>query len=192
VAAESTMMELGTAAPWFQLTDTASGNKVRLSDFDDAAALVVVFVSNHCPYVQHMQHGLAELGRDYRGTRAAIVAIGSNDPIGYPDDSPEELGRVARQIGYTFPVLFDADQATALAYGAACTPDFFLFGADCALVYRGRFDESRPRSDVPVTGRDLRLAIDAVLAGEPVDDNQYPSLGCSIKWTRENAPAGHA
>ncbi len=188
MAVESTMLELGTQAPDFALPDTVTGKTVRLADFAESKALVVVFVSNHCPYVKHIQQGLVALGRDYEKTGAAIVAVGSNDVIGYPQDAPEELGRVAQELGYTFPVLFDESQDTAGAYSAACTPDFFLFGPDMALAYRGRLDSSRPGSDVPVTGEDLRAAIDALLAGEPTADIQYPSMGCSIKWKPGNVP----
>ena len=188
MAVESTMLELGTQAPDFALPDTVTGETVRLADFAESKALVVVFVANHCPYVKHIQQGLVALGRDYENTGTAIVAIGSNDVVAYPEDAPEELGRVAQELGYTFPVLFDESQDTAGAYAAACTPDFFLFGPDMALVYRGRLDSSRPGSEVPVTGEDLRAAIDALLAGEPVAEVQYPSTGCSIKWKPGNVP----
>jgi peroxiredoxin len=192
MAVESKMLELGTRAPDFALTDTVRGETVKLVDFDAAGALVVVFVSNHCPYVKHIQEGLAAFGRDYRDKDVAIVAIGPNDPVAYPEDDPEELGRVARHLGYAFPVLFDESQDVAAAYAAACTPDFFVFGPDRGLVYRGRFGPSRPNSGIPVTGEELRAAVDAVLAGEPVAAEQYPSIGCSIKWKPENAPVGFA
>jgi peroxiredoxin len=182
MAVESTMLALGTEAPDFDLPDTVGGGRVSLGDLADARALVVIFLCNHCPYVKHIQAGLAEFGNDYADSDAAIVAISSNDAAAYPDDSPEQLGVVAREIGYTFPVLYDETQEVARAYTAACTPDFFLFGPDRTLVYRGRFDESRPNSGVPVTGADLRNALDAVLAGESVSTEQYPSMGCSIKW----------
>lgn len=188
MAVESTMLALGTEAPDFALDDTVTGDTVKLVDFADAKALVVAFICNHCPYVKHIQQGLVEFGRDYKDTDAAIVAISSNDPEAYPDDAPEELGRVAQELGYEFPVLFDDTQDVAKAYTAACTPDFFLFGPDRTLVYRGRFGPSRPNSGIPVTGEDLRAAVDAVLAGEPVSDEQYPSMGCSIKWKPGNTP----
>ena len=188
MAVESIMLELGTQAPDFALPDTVTGETVTLMDFADAGALLVVFVANHCPYVKHIQQGLAALGRDYQNTGAAIVAVGSNDVVAYPEDAPEQLGRVAQEFGYAFPVLFDESQDTARAYSAACTPDFFLFGPDMKLVYRGRLDSSRPGSGVPVTGEDLRAAIDALLAGEPVAEMQYPSMGCSIKWKPGNVP----
>jgi peroxiredoxin len=192
MAVESKMLELGTQAPDFALTNTVTGETMKLVDFSDARALVVVFVSNHCPYVKHIQKGLAAFGSDLADTGAAIVAIGSNDPVGYPEDSPEELGRVARRLGYAFPVLFDEYQEVAKAYSAACTPDFFVFGPDRRLVYRGRFGPSRPNSSLPVTGEDLRAAVDAVLAGDSVAADQYPSIGCSIKWKPGNAPVGFA
>ncbi len=187
MAVESTMLPLGTAAPDFDLPDTVSGGRVQLADLS-AKALVVIFMCNHCPFVKHIQNGLAEFGRDYADTDVDIVAISSNDVAGYPDDSPEQLGLVARRVGYTFPVLYDESQDVAKAYTAACTPDFFLFGADRNLVYRGRFDASRPNSDVPVTGTDLRAALDAVLADTPVSAEQFPSLGCGIKWKPGNEP----
>jgi peroxiredoxin len=188
MAVESHMLELGTRAPDFALTDTVTGETVKLVDLADATAVVVFFTSNHCPYVQHVHQGLVSLGRDYARPDTAIVAIGSNDPVGYPDDSPEELGRVATELGFNFPVLFDDTQEVARAYGAACTPDFFVFGPDRTLVYRGRLDPSRPNSGLPVTGVELRAAIDAVLAGGPVAPEQYPSIGCSIKWKPDNEP----
>ncbi|MDJ0923235.1 MAG: thioredoxin family protein [Acidimicrobiia bacterium] len=188
MAVESTMLPLGTPAPDFKLTDTVSGNLVGLTELD-GAALVVIFLCNHCPYVKHVQQGLVEFGKDYVDQNVSIVGIGSNDAVSYPDDGPDRLGAVAREFGYTFPVLYDETQEVAKAYTAACTPDFFVFGPDRALVYRGRFDESRPNSDVPVTGRDLRAAVDAVVAGVAVPAEQYPSLGCSIKWKPGNEPA---
>ncbi len=188
MAAGSTMLPLGAPAPDFALTDTVSGRTVSLGDFDGVAAVGVMFICNHCPYVKHIQQGLVELGRDYREADVALVAISANDPVGYPDDAPERLAAVAQRLGYTFPVLFDATQEVAKAYTAACTPDLFLFGPDRTLVYRGQFDDSRPGSGIPVTGRDYRAAIDAVLAGEPVAADQRPSVGCSIKWRPGNEP----
>jgi peroxiredoxin len=185
MAVESTMLALGTKAPDFDLPDTVGGRRIALGDLAEKKALVVIFLCNHCPYVKHIQQGLVELGNDYAGADAAIVAISSNDAEAYPDDSPEQLGAVARELGYAFPVLYDETQEVARAYTAACTPDFFLFGPDRSLVYRGRFDESRPNSGIPVTGGDLRAALDAVLTGEAVPAAQYPSMGCSIKWRVE-------
>lgn len=188
MAVESHMLALGTEAPDFALTDTVSGETVKLVDFAGSPALVVAFICNHCPYVKHIQRGLVDLGRDYRDSDAAIVAISSNDPDAYPEDTPEELGRVAGELGYEFPVLFDETQEVARAYAAACTPDFYVFGPDRTLAYRGRFDPSRPNSGIPVTGEDLRAAIDDVLAGRDVSGEQYPSMGCSIKWRPGNQP----
>ncbi len=188
MAVESTMLALGTPAPDLDLMDTVSGERIKLADVAGEKALVVIFLCNHCPYVKHVQEGLVAFGNDYAGEDVAIVAVGSNDAVAYPDDGPEQLGAVARELGYSFPVLFDEDQDVAKAYTAACTPDFFVFGPKRTLVYRGRFDESRPNSGVPVTGADLRGAVDAVLADQPVADIQYPSMGCSIKWKPGNEP----
>lgn len=188
MAVESTMLPLGTPAPAFSLTDTVSGAVIGLEELT-GKALVVMFICNHCPYVKHVQQGLVEFGNDYAGKDVSIVGIGSNDAVNYPDDGPELLGAVAREYGYAFPVLFDETQQVAKAYTAACTPDFFVFGPERRLVYRGRFDESRPNSGVPVTGRDLRAAVDGVLAGTGAPPEQYPSMGCSIKWKPGNEPA---
>jgi thiol-disulfide isomerase/thioredoxin len=147
-----------------------------------------MFICNHCPYVKHVQDGLVEFGRDYANADVDIVAISSNDADAFPDDGPTELAATAQALGYSFPVLFDKTQEVAKAYTAACTPDFFVFGPERTLVYRGRFDESRPDSGLPVTGSELRGAVDAVLAGEPVPETQYPSMGCSIKWKPGNEP----
>jgi len=187
MAVESTMLSLGTPAPDFELTDTVSGDLVSLDNLS-SKALVVMFICNHCPYVKHVQKGLVQFGRDYANADVDIVAISANDATTYPDDSPDELAATATRLGYTFPVLYDETQEVATAYTAACTPDFFLFGPDRLLVYRGRLDGSRPNSDLPVTGADLRAAVDAVLAGRPVADTQYPSMGCSIKWKEGNEP----
>ena len=189
MALESTMLPLGTPAPDFDLIDTVSGDHVKLADRSDAKVLAVIFMCNHCPYVKHVQDGLVEFGNDYADRDVAIVGISSNDPVAYPEDAPEELGAVAERLGYRFPILFDETQEVAKAYSAACTPDFFLFGPDRTLVYRGRFDESRPNSGVPVTGADLRAALDNVLADRPVANEQYPSMGCSIKWAPGNEPS---
>ena len=187
MAVESTMLSLGTTAPDFDLPDTVGGGRVALGDLS-AKGLVVMFICNHCPYVKHVQAGLAEFGRDSSDRDVDIIAISSNNADQYPDDGPEQLGLVSREVGYTFPVLYDASQDVAKAYTAACTPDFFLFGPDRSLVYRGRFDESRPNSGVPVTGADLRAAVDAVLADSAQPSDQYPSMGCGIKWKPGNEP----
>jgi peroxiredoxin len=189
MAVSSTMLPLGTPAPEFSLKDVATGATVNRDDFAGTRALLVMFICNHCPYVQHVEEGLAEFGRDYAQSDLAIVAIGSNDIDSFPDDAPSALAERARRLGFGFPYLYDRTQEVAAAYTAMCTPDFFLFGPDQKLVYRGRFDESRPNSGVPVTGKDLRAAVDAVLAGEPVPEEQWPSMGCSIKWKPGNTPA---
>jgi len=161
---------------------------VSLADFRDAPALLVIFLCNHCPYVKHVAPELARLVRDYQTRGVAVVGINSNDTDAYPDDAPERMVEEVRQRGYTFPYLYDATQAVAHAYRAACTPDFYVFDQQRRLVYRGQMDDSRPRSDVPVTGRDLRAALDAVLAGQSVPEPQRPSLGCNIKWKPGREP----
>ncbi len=185
----STMLALGTQAPDFHLPDT-NGHMISLDDFNNAPALLVMFICNHCPYVKHLRDALAAFGRDYQPRGLGIVAINSNDVRHYPADSPDKMVIEAREAGYTFPYLFDETQAVARAYRAACTPDFFLFDRERKLVYRGQFDDSRPRVErpLPVTGRDLRAATDAVLAGRPVASEQKPSLGCNIKWKPGNEP----
>ena len=188
MAVTSTMLPLGTKAPDFSLSDTVTGDTVSLTDFDDKEAVLVMFICNHCPYVKHVRDELARLGADYSGTKLGIVAISANDPGQYPDDSPEAMKQEAITYGYTFPYLYDADQSVAAAYTAMCTPDFFLFDSNRELAYRGRLDDSRPDSGIPVTGRDLRAAIEAVLEGHEVSDQQMPSMGCSIKWKPGNAP----
>lgn len=175
------MLALGTPAPDFDLPDP-SGRRYARDDFRDATGLLVMFLCNHCPYVKHIRDGLAAFGRDYRDRGLAIVAINSNDVVGYPEDRPEKMAEEARDAGYVFPYVFDETQEVAHAYEAACTPDFFLFGKDRRLVYRGQFDGSRPANDVPVTGVDLRAAADALLAGREPSAEQRPSLGCNIKW----------
>lgn len=183
----STMLPLGTPAPQFALPDT-SGKTVSLADFKDAPALVVMFICNHCPYVKHLQAALAKFGKEYAAKGAAIIAINSNDAENYPDDSPSRMKEDAKRFGYTFPYLYDATQAVAKAYRAACTPDFYVFGKDRKLVYRGQFDTSRPGNGVPITGADLRAATDAALAATPAPADQKPSMGCNIKWKAGNAP----
>jgi peroxiredoxin len=184
----STMLELGTAAPAFTLPDT-DGRTVSLSDLDAAPALLVMFICNHCPFVKHVRDELARIGRDYTARGVAVVAISSNDPEQYPDDSPEAMRVEKEQAGYVFPYLFDDTQEVAAAYRAACTPDFYVFDEVRRLVYRGQLDDSRPGNDVPVTGRDVRAALDAVLLGEPVSQAQKPSIGCNTKWKPGNEPA---
>jgi peroxiredoxin len=187
VLTPSTMLDLGTKAPDFSLPDV-HGRKVSLSDFASAKVLVVLFICNHCPYVKHIRRGLAQIARDYGPRSVAFVAINSNDVDQYPDDSPPNMAAEAQQYGYDFPYLFDETQSVAKAYRAACTPDIYVFDEDRVLVYRGQFDESRPGKDIPVTGEDLRAAIDALLAGRPVSDDQVPSMGCNIKWKPGNEP----
>jgi peroxiredoxin len=179
---ESTMLELDTTAPDFSLTDVVSGRTVRRDDFRGRKALLVMFICTHCPYVKHIEMGLAKLGADYAGQPLSIVAISSNDVSTHPEDGPAGLKTQAETFGFTFPYLYDETQAVAHAYKAACTPDFFLFDADFRLVYRGQFDSSRPGNGIPVTGEDLRTAIDTVLAGMPRLQDQRPSIGCNIKW----------
>jgi peroxiredoxin len=187
VKTASTMLPLGTKAPAFSLPDIR-GKKVSLSDFAEAPALLVIFMCNHCPYVKHVAAGLADLARDYQQRGVAVVGINSNDAAAYPDDSPAKMIEEVKSRGYTFPYLYDATQCVAKAYRAACTPDFFLFDKQHNLVYRGQMDSSRPGGEMPVTGEDLRAALDTVLAGKPVSANQKPSLGCNIKWKPGNEP----
>ena len=185
----STMLGLGTPAPDFRLPDTTAGGKeVALGDFEASAALLVAFICNHCPFVQHVAGELAALSRDLPAQGVAMVAISSNDVEAYPNDSPEAMAAEAARQGWAFPYLYDESQEVAAAYRAACTPDFFLFDGDRKLVYRGQLDASRPGNGVPVTGSDLRAAVDAVLAGRAVPDDQRPSLGCNIKWKPGNEP----
>ncbi len=187
MAVESTMLPLGTEAPGFSLPDT-DGRTVALDDFRGAPALLVVFLCNHCPYVKHLRAAIADVARRYADKGVATVGISSNDPEQYPEDSPEAMAREKEEAGYPFPYLYDASQEVARAYRAACTPDFFLFDGERRLVYRGQFDASRPRNDVPVTGQDLRAALDAVLEGRAVPSEQVPSIGCGIKWRPGNSP----
>ena len=183
----STMLPLGTTAPDFSLPDP-DGKLVSRDDFADAPALLVVFMCNHCPFVKHVKKELAALGRDYLPKGLAMAGINSNDIGAYPEDSPEKMREDAASQGYAFAYLFDEDQSVAKAYKAACTPDFFLFDGARRLAYRGQLDDSRPSNGLPVTGRDLRAAIDDVLAGRPVNPEQKPSIGCNIKWRPGNEP----
>jgi peroxiredoxin len=187
-AIPSTMLPLGTTAPDFRLPDTVSGRTVARDDFAEAPALLVMVISNHCPYVKHVADEIARVGRDYGPKGVAIVAICANDVANYPDDAPERMAEFAAGRGFTFPYLYDETQSVASAYRAACTPDFFLFDADRKLAYRGQLDGARPSNDVPIDGRDLRAALDAVLAGQPAPEPQMPSLGCNIKWKAGNEP----
>jgi peroxiredoxin len=182
MAMQSKMLALGTAAPPFRLADAASGKTVALQELAASRALLVAFVCNHCPYVKHIMDGFVAFAREYQPRGLAVVAISSNDVKTYPADSPEEMAKLARAKGFTFPYLYDESQDVARAYHAACTPDFFLFDSHRRLVYRGQFDGSRPGSAQPVTGADMRSAVDAVLAGRPAPDQQIASVGCGIKW----------
>ena len=182
------MLALGTKAPDFDLPDVVSGRRVSLRTLAGKRALLVMFICRHCPYVQHVKIELARLGRDYAGQDIGIVAISANDAANYPDDAPDKLRAMAEELAFTFPFCYDESQETAQAYTAACTPDFFLFDVGRALVYRGQLDEARPGNNRPVTGNDLRAAIDAVLAGKPVSPDQRPSIGCNIKWKKGNEP----
>jgi peroxiredoxin len=188
VSTPSTMLALGTEAPPFRLPNP-DGNIVSLDDFAGCPGILVVFICNHCPYVKHIRHELARFARDYQARGLAIVAINSNDVVKHPEDNPEEMKLEAAAAGYSFPYLYDETQEVAKAYHAACTPDFFLFDGDVRLVYRGQFDDSRPKNAVPVTGADLRRAADAVLDGRPVPPDQKASIGCNIKWKEGNAPS---
>jgi peroxiredoxin len=185
----STMLPLGTAAPDFSLKDTVGGKMLTLASVSGKKALLVMFICNHCPYVKHLKPALAQLGKDYAGKDVAIVGISPNDPVSHPEDAPAKLAADAKASDYTFPVLFDETQKVAQAYKAACTPDFFVFDAARKLAYRGQFDDSRPGNGKPVTGADLRAALDAVLGGKPAASKQQPSIGCNIKWRAGNEPA---
>ncbi len=188
MAMASVMLPLGTPAPPFALGDVVSGHTYSLDSFTGKAALLVMFLCRHCPYVQHVEQALAKLGKDYADSGLGIIGISSNDPAHYPDDAPERLKEMAQRLDFTFPFCFDETQEVAKTYKAACTPDFYLFDRERRLVYRGQLDDSRPGNNKPVTGRDLRAAIEAVLAGKPVDPNQKASIGCSIKWKPGNDP----
>jgi peroxiredoxin len=178
----STMLALGTIAPDFALTDVVSAKTVSRDDFRDKKALLVMFICAHCPYVKHIEKDLAKLGKDYATQSLGIVAISSNDAATHPADSPAGLKQQAETFGFVFPYLYDETQSAAHAYDAACTPDFYLFDSNFRLVYRGQYDASRPGNGIPVTGQELRGAIDAVLAGKPLPPDQHPSIGCNIKW----------
>jgi peroxiredoxin len=187
-ATSSQMLPLGTPAPSFSLAD-ASGTLHSLDDAPGSRAYLVMFICNHCPFVIHVADELARIGNDFQAKNVAVFAINSNDAKSYPADEPEPMREMSAERGYTFPYLIDAKQDVAKAYQAACTPDFYLFNADRTLVYRGQLDGSRPGNTVPVDGGDLRSALNAILAGESVPEDQVPSIGCNIKWVRGNAPA---
>jgi peroxiredoxin len=181
------MLALGTQAPDFTLPDVVSGKNISLSDFSGKSGLLVMFISRHCPFVQHIKQELANLGRDY-SEKVGIVAVSANDVENYPDDAPDKLRAMATELGFAFPVCYDENQTAAKAYLAACTPDFFLFDGKHKLVYRGQLDDSRPGNGKPVTGRDLRDALNALVAGKKVNPDQKPSIGCNIKWKAGNEP----
>lgn len=187
VRTASTMRPLGMKAPPFSLMNV-DGREVSLSDFSDARALLVIFMCNHCPYVKHVASEIQRVAMDYMPQGVAVVGINSNDASTHPGDSPEQMVHEAEQRGYPFPYLFDEDQTVAKAYGAACTPDFFLFDKNQHLAYRGQLDGSRPKNDTPLTGSDLRAALDAVLSGKEIPQPQRPSIGCNIKWKEGNEP----
>ena len=178
----SNMMPLGTRAPGFSLGCAVSGKEYTLDDLKSDKATVIMFICNHCPYVKHLQKGIVELANDYISGGVSFIAINSNDVEKYPEDSPENMKKVAERLGYPFPYLFDETQEVARAYDAACTPDFYIFDGDLNCAYRGHMDASRPGNGIPVTGEHLRKALDDILAGKPVPEDQIPSIGCNIKW----------
>jgi peroxiredoxin len=182
------LLELGTKAPEFRLPDTVTGKMISLDAFAGKKALLVMFICRHCPYVVHVKDELARLGRDVAAKSVGIVAISANDPVTHPDDAPEQLAAMAKSLEFAFPLCFDERQDVAKAYTAACTPDFFLFDQGRKLVYRGQLDDSRPGNGKPLNGKDLRAAIEAVLSGKPVSQDQKPSIGCNIKWKKGNEP----
>lgn len=179
---ESNMLPIGTKAPDFKLPDTVSGKEMSLKDLQSDQATVVMFLCNHCPYVLHVNEEIVRVVDDYADKGVSFVGISSNDVENYPQDGPDKMKEHAAEVGYEFPYLYDETQAVAKAYDAACTPDFYVFDGDGKLAYRGRLDDSRPKNDNPLTGKDLRAAIDSVLAAKPVPEPQYPSGGCNIKW----------
>lgn len=181
---ESAMLPLGTSVPNFALTDVVTNREVTTQNVSGPKGLLVMFICRHCPFVKHLEKSLAQLGREYAGKGIGIVAISSNDADNYPEDSPTGLAQQAKELGFNFPYLYDETQEVARAYDATCTPDFFLFDGGLELVYRGQFDSSRPENGIPVTGKDLRAALDAVIAGKAVSTDQRPSIGCNIKWKR--------
>ncbi len=178
----SNMIPLGSKAPDFQLMEPLTGQTRSLSELKSDQATVIMFICNHCPFVKHVEEQLIQLSADYQAKGVSFVAINANDVEQYPDDAPDKMADLAKEKGYSFPYLYDETQDTAKAYDAACTPDFYIFNGQLELVYRGQLDDSRPDSGIPVTGKDIRAALDAILAGQAVDSNQRPSLGCNIKW----------
>lgn len=178
----SSMLALGTKAPDFKLMDTLTGKLYRLKDTQASKATVIMFISNHCPYVKHVIHELAHLAKDYQAKGIAFVAISANDAVSYPEDAPQKMTQLAKQLNFSFPYLYDEAQTVAKAYQATCTPDFFIFDKDHLCVYRGQLDESRPGNKTPLTGKDIRSALDNILQGTPVNPQQLPSMGCNIKW----------
>lgn len=178
----STMMPLGTIAPDFTLPDTVSGKVVRLDELKSEKATVILFICNHCPYVKHINAELVKIANEYQTKGVAFIAISSNDVVNYPDDSPDKMKETAEALDYPFPYLYDESQEVARAYDAACTPDIFVFDGEMKCAYRGQMDDSRPRNDLPVTGKDLRNALECILSGQPVIKEQIPSMGCNIKW----------
>ena len=189
VKTASTMLSLGTPAPDFQLPDVVSGNTITLADFSGKAGLLVMFICQHCPFVKHVQNELAKLGQDYVPKGVGVLAISANSVQTHPDDRPENLKAMALELGFNFPYCYDETQATAKNYTAACTPDFFLFDGELKLAYRGQLDDSRPGNNQPVTGKDLRAALEALLVGQSIGSEQRPSIGCNIKWTPGNEPS---
>jgi peroxiredoxin len=181
MAVSSNMLPLGTPLPRFSLPDTVSGRIVESNELAGKVS-VVAFICNHCPYVKHIRQGLADFGRSCQELGVALVAVSSNDPTTYPDDAPAQMTLEARAAGYVFPYLFDETQDVARAFNAACTPEFYVFGSDGKLAYRGQFDASRPKNSLPVSGADVRAALNALLAGKAPNPDQIPSIGCSIKW----------
>lgn len=188
VKTASTMLPLDTAAPEFQLPDVVSGEIISLATFADSQALLVMFICQHCPFVKHVQQELGKIGQDYSDRSLGIIAVSANDVANYPDDSPEKLKQMAEEFGFNFPVCYDETQEVSKLYTAACTPDFFLFDAARKLAYRGQLDDSRPSNGVPVTGSDLRQAINLVLQKQEINFEQKPSIGCNIKWKAGNEP----
>ncbi len=182
VETASHMIPLGTSAPDFNLLDVVSHQKVSLTATQSHRATVIMFISNHCPFVQHLEEGLIQLANDYQPKGVRFIAISANDAVQYPEDGPDKMKERAIARNYPFPYLYDENQSVAKAYHAACTPDFYIFDQDLSCVYRGQFDDSRPSNKAPVTGNDLRAALDALLLGRKVDDHQKPSIGCNIKW----------
>jgi len=188
VKTASTMLALGTIAPNFELNDVVSGKTFSLNDFSDRQALLMMFICQHCPFVKHIQEELGRIGQDYSQKALGILAISANDVEKYPNDSPTKLQEMSTDLSFNFPLCYDESQSVSKAYTAACTPDFFLFDKDFQLAYRGQLDDSRPSNDIPVTGKDLRQAIDLVLSGQSAQSNQKPSIGCNIKWKPGNEP----